>query len=84
MGHLKPRATVLREALEKKRQAEVPIAKALLTVDEAVAMLRISKWTLYKYIQRNELPSIKFGKRRFFREPDLLAFIERHQAEAFS
>jgi hypothetical protein len=31
-------------------------------------------------LQRNELPSITFGKRRFFHEPDLLAFIEQHKA----
>jgi excisionase family DNA binding protein len=83
MGYLKPQAAVLREALER-RESKAPAAKALLTVDEATAMLRISKWTLYRFIQRNELKSVKFGKRRLFREPDLLAFIEQHQAETFA
>lgn len=77
-----PRATVLKEALEQKQLSRASATTALLTVEEAIALLRISKWTLYRYIQRNELRSVKFGKRRLFREPDLLAFIESHQVEA--
>lgn len=83
MGYLKPRATALQQALE---EPDLPAThtKALLTVGEAISVLRISKWTLYGYIQRNELPSVKLGKRRLFRESDLLAFIEQHKVEALA
>lgn len=77
MATIQPQAAVLREALERKHR---PREKAtLLTVGETLAMLRISRHLLYGYIQRNELPSVKLGKRRLFREADLSAFIERHR-----
>jgi excisionase family DNA binding protein len=76
MRTIQPRAAALREALEQKQPHE---KMTLLTVREALAMLRISRHLLYGYIQRNELPSVKLGKRRLFREADLLHFIERHR-----
>ncbi|GLZ08864.1 hypothetical protein Acsp03_63300 [Actinomadura sp. NBRC 104412] len=37
----------------------------LLTVNEAAAQLRVSRWTLYNLIRSNELRSITIGRRRF-------------------
>jgi excisionase family DNA binding protein len=80
MGIIQPRATVLREALEQKKQQPQPHdEKALLTVYETLAMLRFSRNKLYEYVRRNELPSVQFGRRRLFRRSDVLAFIEQHQ-----
>jgi excisionase family DNA binding protein len=81
MGYSVPRAAVLRQALQKQ-QPHAPPEAQLLTVDEVTERLRLSRDSLYRYIRRNELKSIKFGKRRLFRESDLQAFIEQHQAEA--
>ncbi|WP_432867394.1 helix-turn-helix domain-containing protein [Microbispora rosea] len=37
----------------------------LLTVDEAAARLRVSRWTLYNLIRSNELRTLKIRRRRF-------------------
>ncbi|MBE3010872.1 helix-turn-helix domain-containing protein [Microbispora sp. NEAU-D428] len=37
----------------------------LLTVDEAAARLRVSRWTLYNLIRSNELRTVKIRRRRF-------------------
>lgn len=36
----------------------------VLTVDEAAARLRVSRWTLYTLIRSNQLKSFKVGRRR--------------------
>jgi excisionase family DNA binding protein len=36
----------------------------LLTVSEACGVLRVSKWTVYRLIQSNQLATIKIGRRR--------------------
>jgi excisionase family DNA binding protein len=37
---------------------------ALLTVAEACASLRISRWTFYRLVQRGELKTVKIGSAR--------------------
>jgi excisionase family DNA binding protein len=81
MEIIQPRATALREALQQRRQPQVPDVRALLTVKETYAMLRISRNMLYGYVRRNELPSVQIGRRRLFRQSDVLAFIEKHRVE---
>lgn len=81
MGITTPRATILKDALEHRHVQKTP-TRALLTVDETMAMLRVSKWTLYRLMQRNELKSVKIGKKRLFQETDLLTFVEQHKVEA--
>ncbi|RNL84314.1 helix-turn-helix domain-containing protein [Halostreptopolyspora alba] len=36
----------------------------VLTVDEAAARLRVSRWTLYNLIRSGQLRTIKIGRRR--------------------
>jgi excisionase family DNA binding protein len=36
----------------------------VLTVDEAAARLRVSRWTLYNLIRSNQLRTVKIGRRR--------------------
>lgn len=36
----------------------------VLTVDEAAARLRVSRWTLYNLIRSGELRTVKIGRRR--------------------
>ncbi len=81
MGIITPRATVLREALGQKERPQLHDEKTLLTVHETLAMLRISRNKLYGYVRCNELPSVQFGRRRLFRQSDVLTFIEKHQSE---
>lgn len=51
-------------------------ASPLLTVDEAAAYLRISKWSLYQLIHQRRLKTIKIGNRRLVRRADLDAFLQ--------
>lgn len=36
----------------------------VLTVDEAAARLRVSRWTLYNLIRSDQLRTVKIGRRR--------------------
>lgn len=36
----------------------------LLTIDEAAAQLRVSRWSVYNLIRANQLRTIKIGRRR--------------------
>ncbi len=47
----------------------------LLTMDDVVEGYHIRKSTLYAMVARRELPSVKIGKRVFFRREDLDAYI---------
>jgi excisionase family DNA binding protein len=38
--------------------------EVVLTVDEAAARLRVSRWTLYNLIRSNQLRTVKIGRRR--------------------
>lgn len=43
--------------------------KEILSIDEACAFLRISKPTIYRYVQRGEIPAFKVGRGwRFHKE----------------
>ena len=53
----------------------------LLTVPEACAALRVSKWTLYQLIRRRQLATIKIGSRRCIPVASVQALIERLRSE---
>ncbi|GAB3163823.1 helix-turn-helix domain-containing protein [Microbispora hainanensis] len=36
----------------------------VLTVEEAAAQLKVSRWTLYKFIRSGQLKTFKAGRRR--------------------
>lgn len=48
-----------------------------LNVGQAAAFLNIAKQTVYQLNMEGRLPSIKKGKRLYFREADLIAWIEK-------
>ncbi len=48
----------------------------LLTMDDVVGGYHIRKSTLYAMVARRELPSVKIGKRVFFRREDLDAYVQ--------
>ncbi|MYX25797.1 helix-turn-helix domain-containing protein [Streptomyces sp. SID8381] len=57
-------------------------ADELLTVAEACAELRVSKWTLYQYIHSRQLASIKIRSRRLIPRSALRALVEKLTIEA--
>jgi excisionase family DNA binding protein len=81
MEDMKPRAAVLRDALDDGKSAAAS-SSAMLTVDEACQYLRISKWTLYRLIQGNKVKTIKIGSRRLIRRQSVLDFVEQLEQEA--
>lgn len=54
----------------------------LLTVAEACAELRVSKWTLYQYIHARQLASIKLRSRRLIPRSAIRALVEKLTIEA--
>lgn len=48
-----------------------------LTVDEVADFLSINKHTVYKLVQRKQLPSYKFGKVRRFLLSEIQAVMEQ-------
>lgn len=75
MEGITPRAAALRQAIDQGK-AVTPV-RGMLTMEEACQYLRVSKWTLYRLIQKNKLKTIKIGSRRLIRMQTLLAFIDQ-------
>lgn len=48
-----------------------------LNVDQAATFLNIAKQTIYQLNMEGRLPSIKKGKRLYFRESDLIEWVEK-------
>lgn len=56
----------------------VTLIERLLTVEEVVDHLRISRSKLYEYVRLGELSSVKMGRRVLFEPATIQGFIERH------
>lgn len=53
-----------------------PTTGDLLTVEQAAELLHLSIQTIYGLLHRRELPSLKRGKRVYFKKEDLLQYLE--------
>lgn len=56
-------------------------APTVLTIPEACAALKVSKWTIYQLIRSRQLGTMKIGSRRVVPLAAIEALIERLQAE---
>jgi excisionase family DNA binding protein len=54
----------------------------LLTVEEALQYLRISRSKLHQMVRKGELAAVKFGRRTLFRKAALDALITAHETVA--
>jgi len=55
----------------------------LLTVEEAMAVLRVSEWTIYQLIKSRQLRSLKIGTRRLIRPGAIEDYLaQREESEA--
>jgi excisionase family DNA binding protein len=52
----------------------------LLTLDEAAALLQVSKRTLHRMIKTNELPAFKVGGQWRLRETQLRQWVEHRES----
>jgi excisionase family DNA binding protein len=57
------------------------ISKKLITIQQATEELSISKWTMYRLLQRNEIKSMKIGRRRLIPSTEIDAFVLRNTDE---
>lgn len=57
------------------------VAVQLCTVNEACALLRVSRWQVYQLINERELRTVKIGRRRLVPLAELRSFIARRQAD---
>lgn len=48
-----------------------------MTVSEAAAYMRCSRWTVYRLLNRNALTALRVGERLRFRVSDLDAYMAR-------
>jgi excisionase family DNA binding protein len=56
-----------------------PTDERLLTTEEAAAWLGLKPYTLKRMAQRQEIPSIKYGKLRRFEPRAIRVYIEQHR-----
>lgn len=54
----------------------------LLTIDEAAAQLRVSRWSVYNLIRANQLRTVKIGRRRLVPHAAIAEYIELLGKEA--
>jgi excisionase family DNA binding protein len=54
----------------------MPEADELLTVAEVATMLKLNQQTIRNYIDRNELPCVRVGRRVRIKRPDLDQLIQ--------
>jgi len=66
------------DGLKSDDRAGVPV---VLTVPEACAVLKISKWTLYQLIRSRQLETIKIGARRCVPATAIQTLIDRLRSE---
>ena len=58
---------------QMKKENLIPTPDKLLTLAEAAEMMKLSRWTFYK--NKSRLPYIKRGGKIYYRESDILAYI---------
>jgi excisionase family DNA binding protein len=54
----------------------------LVTMKEAEARLKLSTWSLYQLINKNEIPTVRIGGRRFIRLLTLQSYLQRLEQQS--
>lgn len=74
--------------LDLKHNSKEPIlqreAEELLTVKQAAELLKLSVPTIYAYVQRQEIPVSKRGKRLYFSKQELLDWVKEGRKKTVS
>ena len=74
--------------LDLKHNSKEPIlqraAEELLTVKQAAELLKLSVPTIYGYVQRQEIPVSKRGKRLYFSKQELLDWVKEGRKKTLS
>jgi len=56
--------------------------RLMLSMDQAVVALGLSRSEIYNLMQRGDLPYVQIGRRRLVSMDDLRAFVHRHRVRA--
>src|SRR5690242_8693282 len=73
-------AEVLEDQNEKEtilRSKDNSLGTPLMKSSEVCALFKITKPTLYEWLNQGKLPSVKIESRRYFRKQDVDSLIER-------
>lgn len=60
-----------------KPEAKIKEFPAIMTVDEAAAFLKISRWKLYDLLKKNQLPCFPVGCHKRFLTSKLIEWAEK-------
>lgn len=63
---------------------ETAIENRYLTLEETMAILRVSRSTVYRMVSRGELPGYKIAKRWMFDRQEVAEFVTVHRYTANS
>jgi len=72
------------EKLEKKREQELknPSFGQLFHIQDIAKLLDVTQNTIYRYVKRGELTSVKIGNRHVFYEQDVKDFLDRNHRKS--
>lgn len=59
-------------------------SSALLTLDEVAAVLRVSKTSVYRLVERRELPFCRVGRSLRFTREDIEAYLQARRVESIA
>lgn len=69
---------VPREPTPRRRRQPTPRPIKLLTPAEVAAMLKLSRKTVYRLLQRGDIPSIKIGRKRIVQREWVMEYLDEH------
>ena len=64
-----------------KNDVEQQAAMEFLTIPEVAGILRVSRLTVYRLVERREIPTYRFARRIRILKADILAYIGRQRRD---
>lgn len=68
--------------IQKENQVEASRTDQLLTISQAAEFLKLSVPTIYGKVSKNTIPFMKRGKRLYFTQQELLAYIKEGSSKS--
>lgn len=84
VGQLYEKLNTIEKLIVERGQIPVEEPDQLLTIQQAGDLLSLSVPTLYGYVQRNEIPFCKRGKRLYFSKHDLTNWVKASRRKTLS
>lgn len=84
IAYLMQEVAEIKSILEKMQTPIVSIKKYPIGIDEACKIIDKAKSTVYALVRKREVPCYKNGKKLYFFEDELLAWIEKGKREELS